>query len=308
MCIQTAASFPDASKTSSSSAPPFHTAPTKLSTISDVDDEAPKHAENDTSDAASDDCISEDAAAIHRDSKITPLEGLKYLYSLALLLFSIVLVISLIFSEATKLSRGVSPYLALFVMLFTLIWLAMMEGQQAALVGLAPVVDHLVYRDSHPIAYKNTQLVYLGNNMDRYLTGRQLMVVLSVFVINLCGAPLPDATDSFFGLPDAMQQVFLGSGLAMILMTAMLGQLTTQVNASHCMIDFINNYLALFTLYFALAIEFSGVMHCAYLIQYGVALLSGKEIKSNEEPRTWVQSPRPCHSIFFWFRVLLSLT
>jgi len=299
MCIPTAANPPHAPKSSCSSASPFHTAPTKLSTLSD--DEAHKQADNTSEDAASEDGTAA-AASIQHDSKITPLEGVKYLYSLALLLFSIVLVISLIFSEATKLSRDVSPYLALFVMFFTLLWLAVMEGQQAALVGLAPVVDHLVYRDSHPVAYKNTQLVYLGNNMDRYLTGRQLMVVLSVFVINLCGSPLPGTADAYFGLPDAMQQLFLGSGLAMILMTAMLGQLTTQVNASHCMIDFINNYLALFTLYFALGIEFSGVMHCAYLIQYGVALVSGEEIKSNEEPRTWVQS------IFFWFRVLLSLT
>ncbi len=70
MCIQTNASSPDSSKTSSSSSPSFHTAPTKLSRVSDADDEAPKHAENNTSeDAASVDGTSEDAAECETERK-----------------------------------------------------------------------------------------------------------------------------------------------------------------------------------------------------------------------------------------------
>jgi hypothetical protein len=66
------------------------------------------------------------------------------------------------------------------------------------------------------------------------------------------------------------------------------------------MIDFINNYFALFTLYTALVIEFLGLCHACYLIKNIISLISGKPITSNEEPRTWVQS------IFFWARVLMS--
>jgi hypothetical protein len=42
--------------------------------------------------------------------------------------------------------------------------------------------------------------------------------------------------------------MFLGSGLAMILFTCMIGQLNSQVTASLC-IDYINNYFAVFTLW-----------------------------------------------------------
>ena len=243
-----------------------------------------------------------DATSIEQQYDTAPLTIvtiIKYILSLALLIFSIVITISLIFNKSTKLSNT-SPWLALFVLCGTIVWLALMEGQQASLVGLTSVVDHLVYKDTHPIAYKNIQLAYRGDNLSRYVTGRQFMVVMCVFVINLCGAPLPESQDAF-SLPNIIQEIFLGSGLAMILMTAMISQLPSQVNASHCMIDFIDNYAALFTLHFALVIEFLGICHACYLIQNIISMISGKPIKTNEEPRTWVQS------IFFWTRVIMSL-
>jgi hypothetical protein len=50
-----------------------------------------------------------------------------------------------------------------------------------------------------------------------------------------------------------------------------------------------------------MAIEFSGLLHCSYLVQMLVSNLSGKSIESQEEPRT------PLQSVFFWFRYLMSL-
>jgi hypothetical protein len=53
------------------------------------------------------------------------------------------------------------------------------------------------------------------------------------------------------------------------------------------MIDYIGNYYALFTLYTAMSVEFSGIsiMHSAYLIQYAMTAITGKPIISNEEPK-----------------------
>ena len=47
----------------------------------------------------------------------------------------------------------------------------------------------------------------------------------------------------------------------MILATVNIGQLTAQVNAADCMLDFINNYFMLFSTYFSLFIEFTGFLH-----------------------------------------------
>jgi silicon transporter len=223
---------------------------------------------------------------------------IKCAYSVGLLVFSTIIIMGLIFNEETKLSSDVNSAVAFVAIWGGVLWLTMVEGGQGSLVGLAPVNREL-YKDSHPIAYKCTAIAHKGDNLDRYLLGRQFMVVLTVFVVNMSGGPLKDA--ELWGFPSVLTNMFLGSGLAMILFTAMVGQLNSQVNASLCMLDYINNYFALFTLWVAMAIEFSGLLHASYLVQMLVAALSGKKIESNEEPRNGLQN------LFFWSRCLGSL-
>jgi silicon transporter len=229
----------------------------------------------------------------------TVLNTVKCVYSMALLLFSIVIIMAAIAERSTQLSQDVHPALAYVVIWTTVLWLSMVEGGQAALVGLPPVNKDL-YQTSHPKAYQCTSLAHRGDNLDRYLIGRQFLVVLIVFCINLSGRPLPGT--NVLGLPDVVQSIFLDSGVAMILMTTNIGQLTSQVIASHCMLDYINNNLALFTLYIALAIEYSGLLHAVYVAQMLFRYISAKEFKSKEAPRSDFQD------MFFYGRVYLSLT
>ena len=49
------------------------------------------------------------------------------------------------------------------------------------------------------------------------------------------------------------------------------------------MLDFINNYFMLFSTYFSLFIEFTGLLHGVYLVQYLFSALTGKPIESKEE-------------------------
>ena len=227
------------------------------------------------------------------------LTAFKNVYSTCLLIFSITVIMGLIFNRSTKLSADVHPALAFCTIWISVIWLSMVEGGQASLVGLAPVKREL-YLESHPIAYKCTSMCHKGDNLDRYLLGRQFMVVLIVFVINLSGAPLYGT--KLWGFPSIITDIFLVTGVAMILFTCMVGQLNSQVNAAHCMLDYINNFFALCTMWVALFIEFSGILHSSYLIQMLVASLTGKQIESFEEDRSAIQST------FFFGRCLISLT
>ncbi|CAK0899394.1 unnamed protein product [Prorocentrum cordatum] len=222
----------------------------------------------------------------------------KSVYSMCLLLFSVVIVMALIYTGDTKLSRDGHPVVAYVVIWVATMWLAVVEGGQASLVGLPPVQPDL-YKDSHPITHRITALAHKGDNLNRYLIGRQFLVVLIVFVTNLSGAPLEGVT--VLGLPDILQDIFLSSGLAMILMLAMIGQLSAQVNASHCMLDFINSYVALATLYVALAIEFSGILHSAYLVQWMVQKLARGPTTSKSISSSGLQR------FFFVGRIVLSL-
>lgn len=166
------------------------------------------------------------------------------------------------------------------------------------MVGLPPV-DRSLYKESHPIAWKICERGHKGDNLDRYLMGRQFMVLALVFVINLSGAPVADA--DVLNLPTPLANAFLGSGLAMILFTCMIGQLNTQVNASHCMLDYLNDHFATFTVWVAFGIEASGLLHASYLIQIIVAQLAGKPIESNEPPRDLFGN------LVFWGKVLFSV-
>ena len=226
------------------------------------------------------------------------LDYVKYVISTCALIFSIVLIMGLIFTDQTTLARDVHPGLAVCTLWISVLWLTMVEGSQGSLVGLAPV-DRELYKDSHPISYKCCAIAHEGDNLDRYLLGRQFMVVVMVFTINISGGPIADA--ELWGFPDFLTNMFLGSGLAMILFTCMIGQLNSQVTASLCMLDYINNYFAVFTLWVSNAIEFSGLLHSSYLIQMLVAALAGQKIESNEEPRTGVQN------FFFYLRCVGSL-
>lgn len=225
--------------------------------------------------------------------------AVKSVYSVCLLLFSVVIVMALVWTGDTRLSRDVHPALAYVVIWLATIWLAVVEGGQASLVGLPPIQRKL-YKDSHPITHRCTTIAHEGDNLNRYLIGRQFLVVLIVFMTHLSGAPLEGST--VLGLPNVVQEIFLSSGLAMILMLAMIGQLSAQVNASHCMLDFINTYSALGTLYVTLAIEFSGILHTSYLIRWVVTKLAGGTDSSDySPPRSLLQQ------LFFVGRVVMSL-
>jgi len=226
------------------------------------------------------------------------IEGIKNVYSTLAVLFSCAMVGGLIFSEQTNISRDVHPALAAVLIVFAISWLSVVEGGQASLVGLAPVNREL-YKDSHPIAYKATAISHTGDNLNRYLLGFQFMVVFIVFTINQSGNPIADA--EVFGLPSLITSIFLGSGLAMILITTNLGQLNSQVNASYCMLDYLNSTVNYITIAVARLIEASGLVHSSYLVQIIVAAMAGKPVESREAPRTDMQN------IFFFGRCFMSL-
>jgi silicon transporter len=225
-------------------------------------------------------------------------EKIKNFISFCLLILSVVIINGLIFNSQTGLSQDSHPAAAFCLLWFAVLWLSVVEGGQASLVGLAPVNKDL-YKDTHPLAYKCTSLAHKGDSLDRYLMGRQFMVVFIVFSINISGGPIADA--ELWGLPDTFMSVFLGSGLSMILFTTMVGQLNSQVNASHCMLDYLNNWVNYITLGVAMVIEFSGLVHSSYVIQMFVAAAAGEEIVSKEAPRT------PLQNLFFFTRCLMSI-
>eukprot|EP00592_Proboscia_alata_P000945 CAMPEP_0194374170 /NCGR_PEP_ID=MMETSP0174-20130528/22546_1 /TAXON_ID=216777 /ORGANISM="Proboscia alata, Strain PI-D3" /LENGTH=1500 /DNA_ID=CAMNT_0039153563 /DNA_START=236 /DNA_END=4738 /DNA_ORIENTATION=+ len=239
------------------------------------------------------------APATKRDKDIDiTITIMRYVYSSVLLGFSIVVVMAVIFERKTILSQEVHPLFASFSFWFFVFWLAIMEGGQGCLVGLQPV-DKDIYAESHPVTLLNTRKAHSGDNMERFIVGRQFLVVLVFTMINMCGSAVEGTQISFLG--NSMNGIFVGSGLGMILTTIVVGQLTSQVNAANCMLDFINSYFMLATTYLSLFVEYTGLLHSVYLIQLIFARLAGKPIDTNEPQRNIPQT------VFFWIRVFFSL-
>jgi len=226
------------------------------------------------------------------------LDKIKIAISLFLVTFSVVIVLGLISTGNTQFARDIHPVAAGVILWTLIIWMSMVEGGQCSMVGLPPI-DRELYRESHPITYKIAGWGHKGDNLDRYLMGRQFMVIFINFTIGLCGAPI-DGSLPVLGLPPWIITIFCGSGIAMVLQNVIIGQLTSQVNASHCMLDYINTHFMTFTYFFAAGIEVTGVMHVSYLIRFMAYWAAGKPVESNEPPKSGFTL------IFFWGRVLFS--
>lgn len=224
---------------------------------------------------------------------------IQYTISTLLLLFSATLVLAAIVTEQTTMAESTHPVVAVLLLTILILWLAVMEGGQGCLVGLQPH-DPNLYADSHPWAHGCTTLTYRNGNLERLIVGRQFLVVLVVFGINMCGSAVADA--NVLGLPAIVQEIFLASGVALMLLTIVVGQLAAQVNAANCMLDFVNNRFMLVTVWISLAMEASGLMHAVYVVQLLFAKMTGKSFGNQDEATTSV-----CSKIFFWLRVVLSL-
>lgn len=225
----------------------------------------------------------------------SPWKTFKNIYSSVLLIFSTVLITAAIFTQQTGLSQEIHPGAVFVILWLALIWLSMVEGGQASLVGLPPV-DLELYEETHPETHKIMKIIKEGDNLDAYLMGRQFLVLALVFVENLCGDPVEGAR--VLGLPQWVTAVFLDSGLAIFFMAAMIAKISAQVNASRCMLDYVNNYFATFTLWVSLLIEKSGLLHICYLIQSFFAWASGKPLPSRQETTPG--------KVWYWIRVLAS--
>jgi len=103
-----------------------------------------------------------------------------------------------------------------------------------------------------------------------------------------------------WGLPQWIITIFIGSGIGMVLQNVIIGQLTSQVNAAHCMLDYINTHFMTFTYWVAAAIEVTGVVHASYLIRMMAYWAAKIPVESNEPPKTGAVA------IFYYGRILFS--
>jgi hypothetical protein len=187
---------------------------------------------------------------------------------------------SLLFSgriAGSEVRLGFPILLAFFLLLATL---GAMEGGQGALVGIQPI-EKALYAESHPVAHHGSTVLSIPGNMERFIVGRQLLVVLTVFSINLLIAVKdePEGGDMATWVPPFI----INSNICLMIVTIVVGQLMAQVVSASCMLDFSNNSFVLLIVYLSLAVESSGLLHATYLVQLLPAFAQGQQTEAANE-------------------------
>lgn len=186
---------------------------------------------------------------------------LKIFFSSALLIFCVTLVIATNVEGNSKAedSYKIPAPVALLMVLFMILILAMLEGGVVCMIGLKPI-DPEVYRESHPIAYKCTSIASLNTkNLSKFIAGKQFLVILMVFGIDALTSV--KSGSNTLGMGDTVNGV-----LAMTFITIVIAQIVPQLIAKECMVEFSNGHFMLFVVYMSLAVEASGLLHIVYLI------------------------------------------
>eukprot|EP01083_Nonionella_stella_P279919 952121_1 len=119
---------------------------------------------------------------VHTDSTFTIIADVcRLIFSIGLLLFSIVSVFYAISTRTTTMPPTFpawTQYLCLGIALFIL---GVLEGLQISVVELAHK-DPNNYRKHHPRAADLLEFENKGRNVERFLMGRQVLVVFTVFI------------------------------------------------------------------------------------------------------------------------------
>ena len=224
------------------------------------------------------------------------LQWIQTIYSGAFLLFSICVISAALFKRQTSATgvKSLPPIVAFLLFFGLLFWLALMEGGLNCMVGLQ-AIDKNLYKDTHQYTYLCQSWVSTSHKLEKFIVGRQFLDLSIVFVSNFLITPIDDAD---IGLPSWVTQVFLNTGLAVIVTTIVIGQLVSQINAAHSMLDFINNRVMVVTAFVAMTVEASGLLHSVYFIQHTVAWCTGNKLEDKWDSRKSFLS--------YWLRVGVS--
>lgn len=161
-----------------------------------------------------------------------------------------------------------------------------------------------VYIDTSTNRYKCLKLAHEGPNVEKFLVGRQFLLVFNVFLLSkVAGGATTDFYIGDWHWSEAASQFFwVNSVLLMILITA-LGQLVSQLLAAEKMMGFLNlPFFAYYTILIpCMCVEFVGLTHAAYLLKDFLCKICGIN--------TALADPKKAmnKNFFYYFRCIESI-
>jgi hypothetical protein len=178
------------------------------------------------------------------------------------------------------------PAFEAVLLVLMLSWIALLEGCQISIVGLQGI-DMEPYKHTHPRAYHSCKLVHKGPNVERFLVGRQFLLLFNGFL----ASRVSGSRTAYYYVGDwewdewAVQIFWQNSALLMVVIIA-LCQLPTQLVACDKMLGFFN---LPFGLYYTvvcpcLFVEAIGLTHSSYVLKDFLRWVAGID-ESQEDPK-----------------------
>eukprot|EP00301_Raphidiophrys_heterophryoidea_P016296 c25852_g1_i1.p1 GENE.c25852_g1_i1~~c25852_g1_i1.p1 ORF type:complete len:511 (-),score=118.18 c25852_g1_i1:278-1810(-) len=193
------------------------------------------------------------------------LELLRCFWSSTLTIFGMVVLTAATVSKQNLFWVSVPWWVQILLLVFDMLLLGTLEGAQIALVALK---DHNseAFKHSHPRAYATNKLVQKPGNLERFLVGRQMLVVMAVFFGSFITTQSTDfSTLLGWSFPSWVGVAFFQTGFMGVLVVAVFGQLMVQVVASSFPINFLEtNPFAFPVLWGCLLFEAIGFVHLSY--------------------------------------------
>merc|ERR1712228_444594 len=184
----------------------------------------------------------------------------------SLLLFLSIFSITYAITEHRTLFPTSFPNWTLYIILIIALFIVgVLEGLQIAVVELAHE-DPQQYEKYYPRAAKLLKYENTGRNVERFLIGRQLSLVLLVFVC----ARITTFDVFIFDIPDWAINSFMFSGFLGVILVVTVAQLTPQVLASAYPVEFLNLYGMNVAFSMCLIVESTGIAHAVWLLCYTV--------------------------------------
>ena len=206
------------------------------------------------------------------------------------------------------------PALDIVVFLVMMCWIALLEGCQISIVGLQDV-DPEIFKESYPRAYRCCKWVHEGPNVERFLVGRQFLLLFNGFVASRLGGGTDvdyhwgdwywnDAATSFFYTNNVLLMIVIVAGF----------QLPTQLVAADKMLGFFDLPFAHYYTVVApcMIVESVGLTHSSYLLKDLLCKLTGIDPNAADPKKAMVHDAMyyikcfiSCAAVIFSFTFLI---
>ena len=211
-------------------------------------------------------------------SSDTVMKYVKYLFSSAMTLTYVVYIMWGIWTNQAVLPGPPVAHFIIFMFCITLV--AYLEGLQVAILACEHM-DPEPMRSAFPRAFKLMSSVKRGNNVERFLVGRQFF---TIFVMTLIAQVTSFPDISHLNVPSVVWFIFIQTGLPGAMVVTTIGSLQPQLLAAKDPWKFLDLYGSYSVLYLCYGLELSGV--CTHFAWMLITLIRHTIFVSDIEPKS----------------------